>query len=296
MTAIDLGSNSLRVLWYDCQKKQRIYEYQKAVRTAEGLHKSLKIGDQAILRVVAALLEAKKIRGFDDRVVAVTTEAMRKAINAKEALLYIKEQAGVEFRIIDGFEEASLTLSAVRNMLQTKRVMSDNFVVFDLGGGSSELTFVLGDKFVSQSFPIGIVNMVEKYEGDMQKLQANLRTDLSGMKKFALRQKKAQVFVATAGTPTTIASFVQGCDYDHYDYQKINGFVLDQRQIKEALEKLLQMDMAQKERWVGTNRSDLIITGVYIFLEVLSICGFEQVITCDDSLAMGIALEACNEL
>lgn len=293
MIAIDLGSNSLRVLKFDCKTKQKIFEFQRGVKTADGLHQSGKISQEAIQRIIQALNDAKHYVDFDDVIVAVTTEAMRKASNSKEALEMIALHSGVEFSIIDGLREAHLTLKAVSNMLLQNNIQTENFVIFDLGGGSSELSYISTKQFDSRSFPLGIVTMAQKYP-DMLQLQIKIKEELSELKAFAAQFSKPEIFIATAGTPTTIASFVQGYDYARYSDKHINGYVLSKQQTQDALEKLLNMDLKQREKWVGIHRSDLIIAGVYIFLEVMEICGFEEVITCDDSLSVGVALQNCS--
>lgn len=71
--------------------------------------------------------------------VCVTTAAMRKASNSKEVLEFFKNETGINFEIIDGDEEARLTLLAVKYALKREKINSDNFILLDIGGGSTEI-------------------------------------------------------------------------------------------------------------------------------------------------------------
>ena len=115
MIAIDLGSNTLRVLEYDCSTGKQIAAYEKVVKTADGLAHYGSINTEATRRVILAIQEAQKQIDFSSSVVrAVTTEAVRRAVNSEKVLSQIKHQTGVAFDIISGEEEARLTLLAER--------------------------------------------------------------------------------------------------------------------------------------------------------------------------------------
>ncbi len=103
------------------------------------------------------------------------------------------------------------------------------------------------------------------------------------------------MFVATAGTPTTIAAFKQGLDYAHYDVEKVNGTVLSLQDLDEALERLLSMNTKERERWVGVGRDDLIVAGVLIVKSIMIAAGFKTMLVIDDGLREGLALQKCQE-
>ncbi len=64
MIAIDLGSNTLRVLEYDCKNKKVLGEYEKVVKTADGLAEHGLVNDEAISRVIEAIKEAQESLNF----------------------------------------------------------------------------------------------------------------------------------------------------------------------------------------------------------------------------------------
>lgn len=299
MIAIDLGSNTLRVLEYDCDTGEQISEYEKIVKTADGLTKYGVIGNEAIFRVISAINEAKAQIDFSSTVIkAVTTEAVRRAKNSDEVLLQIKEETGVVFEIISGEEEATLTLLAVKNRLIKLEHASDSFVLIDIGGGSTELIFHYQEKTITKSFPVGIVTIGQTYE-TLEEIAKVLPLEMSQMQAFCSQvyEKKGKVdaFVATAGTPTTVAAMKLGLTYDTYDASKINGMELEVGELDLYLDKLLSMPFEQREIAVGTGRSDLIAAGILIYKQLFSILGFERCVIIDDGLREGVAIKICME-
>ncbi len=300
MVAFDLGSNTLRVVKIDCQTKERVKEYEKIVKTADGLQESGEIKKIAIERIVEAIKEAKKeIATKDDEIVAVATAALRIANNSEKVLKIIKKETGIEFKVISGTEEANYTALAVSQRLKKLKLQNEDFLLLDLGGGSSELYIKKEQRSFIKSFPIGIVTLTQKYD-TIEQMQESLECETKEIKKFVdeiySSFSKPKLFVSTAGTATTLASFKLGLDYEHYDHSKVTGVVLSVGDIKTALSKLLSMDEDERNRWVGVGRSDLIISGISILLKIFQITDFSSLVVIDDGLREGIAIEKCNEL
>ena len=282
MIACDLGSNTFRVVEIDCKTKERIREFERVVRTADGISKDKKISDGAIHRVIEAINDAKE--EFDlSSSKAVTTAAMRQATNSEEVLKQIYNETGLDIEIIDSSKEASYVRVAVERRLAD----CDNYIILDLGGGSTEL--ILKDRDIS--FDIGIVTMVDKY----MDIKEGIEKEFISIKEFAKGVKDIKTFVATAGTPTTVASYLHGLNYESYDYKKVNATVISLFQIEGVLKELLQMSEEMRVKWVGTGRSDLIIAGIVMFLEIVKIFGFDEVLVIDDGLREGVALKNCEK-
>lgn len=272
MIALDLGSNSLRIVVYDCKTKEKILGYEKVVKTADGLAQYGIISSQALERIITALKEFQsKIDFSSSPILAVTTQAMRQASNNKEILEAIYLATNIRFKIISGEEEAKLTLKAVQNRLNILNYPSKDFVLIDIGGASTELIFVYEDEVISQSFPLGIVTIAQTYQ-NLEAIEKALPKEMSAMQEFcqkAYTQKgKVKTFVATAGTPTTVASMKLGLNYANYDAEKINGTSLSIEELSFYLNKLLAMPFEEREQTVGTGRSDLITAGILIYQEI----------------------------
>ena len=287
MIACDLGSNTIRFVEIDCKTKKRVKEFEKIVKTAEDLNKTGEISQKALKRVLDAIAEAKNIFDFSKGIEAVTTEALRRAKNQKEILDEIFKKTGIRFRVISGKEEAFFTNYAVKDLVDTK-----SYTLIDIGGGSTEITLV-SDEIFSNSFSLGIVTLTEEF--GLDGLEEGLELKLKEIKEYFKDKKLPELCVATAGTPTTIAAFLKGMDYDSYNYEKVNKTVLKVSDILQAKEKLIKMPFEERKRWVGVGREDLILSGIEIFLGLLKIFNFKECLVVDDGLREGVAKAKCDK-
>jgi len=296
--AIDLGSNTLRVLEYDCETAKQLSVYEKVVKTADGLAEFAMINEDALARVIAAIKEAQIQIDFSSHTIrAVTTEAVRRARNADEVLRKIEKATGVTFEIISGEEEARLTLLAVKNKLTKLQITSDSFVLVDIGGGSTELIFHYLHETISKSFPVGIVTIAQSYK-NLESIEKALPQEMLAMKQFCIQtfktKGKVNTFVATAGTPTTVAAMKLGLNYASYDAEKINGTTLEIDDLTFYLQKLLSLPFTEREVSVGTGRSDLIAAGILIYKELFRMLDFKTCTIIDDGLREGVAIDKCQ--
>lgn len=298
MIACDLGSNTLRVVQFDCVSQQRIQTFERIIRTAKDLHRTGNISVESQERLFHALQEASLVFDFrHEPCFAVTTEAMRQASNAQAIIDAVYERFGVHFEIISGEEEAHLTALAVEHALRREGLDASSYVLFDLGGGSTELTFNHSDKKISKSFPFGIVSTAEQLQGEMP---AFIEKQVSSMDDFIATFKPIEAtyhqLVTTAGTPTTVAAFLEGLDYEHYDANVVNGKSLSQKDFLGAYEALMGMEPLEAECYTGTNRRDLVMAGILLVVEIMKKLGFESTIVIDDGLREGVAISNCNRL
>lgn len=299
MIGVDLGSNTLRVIQVDCETLEYVAEYEKIVKTADGLAETGMVNDEAVERVIAGLKEAKKKIDFDTFPVrAVTTEAIRRAGNTEAVLSKIEAETGVKFEVISGEEEARLTLLAVKHRLSLLQYRSKNFVLVDIGGGSTELIFHYDGEVISQSFPVGIVTIAQTYH-TLEAIGKVLPEVMRPMQLFCTEifAEKGEInaFVATAGTPTTVAAMKLGQNYATYNPEKINGTSLNVNELEFYLDKLLAMPFEKREETVGTGRSDLIAAGILIFKHLFRLLECVECVVVDDGLREGVALEGCGE-
>ena len=228
----------------------------------------------------------------------MTTEAVRRASNTDEVLTRIKQETGVTFEVISGEEEARLTLLAVKHRLSKLQYASETFVLVDIGGGSTELIFHYGDEVVTKSFPVGIVTIAQTYE-TLENIQNALPDEMLDMQMFCAEmyatKGRMHAFVATAGTPTTVAAMKLGFNYETYDASKINGTSLEIKELDFYLKKLLSLPFEEREVAVGTGRSDLIAAGILIYKQLYTMLEFESCVVVDDGLREGVALEGCSD-
>jgi exopolyphosphatase/guanosine-5'-triphosphate,3'-diphosphate pyrophosphatase len=301
MIAIDLGSNTIRVVKIDCKTKKRVSEYEKIVRTAQNLHIDGTIDSKTVDNIIKAIEESKKVVSYnqDDKIEAVTTEALRVAKNSKDVLNTICDKTGISFSIIDGNTEANLVLVAIKNSIKELSIDTNNFVIVDIGGGSTEVTFYNSGKITSNSFKVGIVTLTNiSLNKELSQIRDITKDKLKDIKKFVdnyYKNHSVEYFISTAGTPTTISAIKHGMCYSTYDYRVVNGSNIYTDDLENTLQHLFSLSKDEKEALVGINRDDLIITGIIILQEIFNILRFDSSIVIDDGLREGVAIQMCKK-
>jgi len=295
MIACDLGSNTLRLLEFDPLTCKPIRTYEKIVRTAKDLRATGRIGVEAQEAIIQTLKIASTFFDFTQPSVCVTTEAMRIASNADEIIERIDRLFGLKFHIISGEEEARYTALAIEHALRREGLCDDTYALFDLGGGSTEITFCAQGKKHSRSFPFGIVTTAECFKENLNEGIAQTVTMLDAFVQQHRPLSQYQQLIATAGTPTTVASFLQGMDYEHYNAAIINGTSLHVTDFTHAYEHLTRMTLREAERYTGTNRRDLVEVGILLCQGIMQRLGFERCVVMDDGLREGVAISNCNK-
>ncbi len=298
IVTIDLGSNSFRVLKYDCKNHKIISEYNEVVGMADGLVDTGIISKEAMQRVVNAISHSVKVVDYEPaNAICVTTAAMRKASNNQEVLKYFKETSGVNFSIIDGNEEARLTLLAVKYALKRENINSDKFILLDIGGGSTEIIVNTNDKYEAHSFDFGIVTMTQKYL-----VHHDLHNDLDNRKKeikffldsLNIDNLNEYSFVATAGTPTTIAAIKLGQDFFSYDRNIVNGTMVNLEDLENCLNIFRDSSNEDIAKLVGRGRVEFIEVGIFIYKMIFEVLGKNESIVLDDGLREGVAINYCE--
>jgi exopolyphosphatase/guanosine-5'-triphosphate,3'-diphosphate pyrophosphatase len=291
ITAIDLGSNSMRMLMMDCKTLDTLGEFEKTVGTADGLGETGNITDEAQNRIISALNEGIEKLKFDPTsAVAVTTQAMRIAKNQKEVLENIQKNTGVMFHVIDGEKEASLTLLAIEYALKRHNLPSKKFIALDIGGGSTELIIVDNNTRV-KSFPYGIVVLAQSNDRNIG--LNSLKNEMIQYLNEIDIDLSSYSFVATAGTPTTIAAMMHKQTFATYNKHIVNGTEVSLINIDEVQNYLNSLNQEELEIKVGTGRTHFIDTGIEIFKLVYTILGKNSSVVFDDGLREGVAIDKC---
>mgnify|MGYP000116630873 FL=1 len=293
IVTIDLGSNSFRVLKYDYKNHKIISEFNEVVGMADGLVETLNISKDAMIRVINAINKASQDLNFDPKdAVCVTTAAMRKALNNKEVLSFFEEKTGAKFSIINANEEARLTLLAVKYALKREKINSENFVLLDIGGGSTEIVVNTAQNYEAKSFDFGIVTMTQKsikkedLEKDLNDRKIQIKEFLNSLK----IDLKDYSFVATAGTPTTIAAIKLGQDYFSYDRNIINGTKVNLNDLEDSLKIFKSHSKDELTKLVGQGRVEFMEVGTYIYKMVFEVLQKDESIVLDDGLREGVAI------
>lgn len=298
ITTIDLGSNSFRVLIYDCQNHKIVDEYNEVVGMADGLNDTGNISIEAQERVLSAIKQSSlKLNYNPSDAVCVTTAAMRLAKNSLQVLANFEEKTGARFTIINGDEEARLTLLAVKYALKREKIDSEKFILLDIGGGSTEIIVNNKDKSDSRSFNFGIVTLTQKYlsYNDLQNELESKKDEINKFLNTLNLDLEDYTFVATAGTPTTIAAIKLGQDFFHYDKDLVNGTIVNLDDLEESLKLFRNLSVEEITKLVGRGRVEFIEVGIYIYKAIFEVLKKKESIVLDDGLREGVAINYCLE-
>jgi exopolyphosphatase / guanosine-5'-triphosphate,3'-diphosphate pyrophosphatase len=285
--AIDLGTNNCRLLIARPNGRHfRIIDaFSRIVRLGEGLAGSGLLSEVAMTRAVDALkVCAHKVRRrAATHVRGVATEACRQAKNCEAFLARVRTETGLEIETISSAEEAVLAFKGCSPLLSARRPRA---VVFDIGGGSTELGWLRlrsgrpPQILDTLSIPFGVVNLTERYGGSRiapEVYDAMVAEVADNLRHFAeangINQRVAAGAVqmlGTSGTVTTLAGVHLGLE--RYNRALIDGCYLDFPAIRAVSRQLAAMTCEERTAspCIGPERADLVVAGCAI-LE--AICG-----------------------
>ena len=169
--AIDIGSNAIRLLIQDSVITSKSNFYFKKisltrmpVRLGKDVFTNGYVSKKNIIKLVDSfnafklIMKVNEVKHFR----ACATSAMREASNNNEVCREIYVQTGINLEIISGSEEAKLIFNNF-NFIDLDN--TNNYVLIDVGGGSTELTLIKkSKKIAAKSFKIGSVRQLEKQD------------------------------------------------------------------------------------------------------------------------------------
>ena len=303
--AIDLGTNNCRLLIARPQDGELVVidAFSRIVRLGEGLHGSGRISDAAMDRAVAALAICgdKLRRRHVSLSRAVATEACRRASNGVELADRVRRETGIVLDIISPAEEARLAVLGCHNLMEPG---DGPALIFDIGGGSTELMHVEGDgQNVAirdwVSVPWGVVSLTEHAAGtgesaaDRQASYAHMRAvTREAFAAFAARATRFSGqplrLLGTSGTVTTLASVF--LDLPRYDRRAVDGLVVPTDAMRDISHRLAEASIADRAEigCIGRERADLVVAGCAILESIIDLWPAARVGVADRGIREGI--------
>ncbi len=285
--ALDLGTNNCRLLVArpNGDSFRVIDAFSRIVRLGEGISASGRLSEAAIGRSLEALeICRNKMRNRGvTRARLVATEACRAAANGLEFRGRVADLLGLELEVIDRETEAELAATSCTPLIDPD---AEGVVLFDIGGGSSELVRLGRSPPDGRgppppriegwvSLPHGVVTLAERhgghhvsrqtYENMVQEIAALIEPFAQAHGPGAGGANLGDVhMLGTSGTVTTIAGV--HLDLKRYDRNRIDGCWLGAGEIDAVLERLLAMSYAERvaSPCIGADRADLVLAGCAI--------------------------------
>ncbi len=275
--AIDIGSNSIRLLVADVPLPGAagtlitVARAGEACRLGRGLDQTGQVDPEMIERAGALVGEfARRARALGAvHTVAGATAALRSASNGAEVAALLGARIGLPVRILAGEEEARLVYRAVLSGLGNAARRSA-CVVFDLGGGSTEIVSGIGPEVGRWvSLPFGAVNLTERFvrsnpldSNEMEALDREVERHL--MHDCALMPESAPILAGVGGTVTVLASLDR--EMAAYDPALIEGWIIKAPRLEALLARILSSTASEREGWLvlGKGRSDIVVAGALV--------------------------------
>jgi exopolyphosphatase/guanosine-5'-triphosphate,3'-diphosphate pyrophosphatase len=282
--ALDLGTNNCRLLIAEPRGDgfRVVDSFSRIVRLGEGVAATGRLGEEAMERAIAALgicgqkLAHRPIAG----VRLIATQACRIAENGADFLARVEAETGLKLEIVDRRTEARLAAEGCLSLLDPQ---AEGAVLFDIGGGSSEIVWLDRRKRHRRgglvrawvSLPVGVVTLAERHGGidvSADVFEAMVADVAAEFDQFRARLAlKAAVgngafhYLGTSGTVTTLAGV--HLDLPRYDRRYVDGLWMEEADIQRMMTRLRGMDYASRRDHpcIGGERADLVLAGCAIF-------------------------------
>lgn len=309
--ALDLGTNNCRLLIArPAREGFRIVDaFSRIVRLGEGVSASGRLGEQAIRRTLGALeicrdkMEARGVTRF--RLIA--TEACRMAENGADFIERVRERTGLDLEVVDRETEAHLAAAGCAALADSQ---AQGVVLFDIGGGSSEIVWLAratagrGSDIRSRvrhwaSLQLGVVTLAEKFGGYdvdaelFDAMVAHVAGELADFRARVATETRCGNFhlLGTSGTVTTLAGV--HLNLLRYDRRRVDGLWMSGAEIDGALDRLRAMSYDDRvaNGCIGAERADLVLAGCAILEAIRQAFPADRVRIADRGLREGILAE-----
>ncbi len=307
--AIDLGTNNCRLLIARPQGENFVVvdAFSRVVRLGEGLAQTGRLSDEAMDRALVALAVcAEKLKKRNVQLArSVATEACRRAENGAEFIERVKRETGIHLDVITAREEARLAVLGCHILLESGEGPA---MIFDIGGGSTELVMIESTPTVPrildwQSVPWGVVSLTESCGEEptdargraehYAKMRSLVRESFSDFaERISPMREKGPIpelrLLGTSGTVTTLASL--HLELEHYSRSAVDGLILPAEAMRNISASLSTMTPEERraQPCIGTERSDLVVAGCAILETILDLWPADRLGVADRGIREGI--------
>jgi exopolyphosphatase/guanosine-5'-triphosphate,3'-diphosphate pyrophosphatase len=311
LAAIDIGSNSIHLVIVRTARGQHleIIDREKdMVRLASGTLRKHMLSSETIDRAVTTLKRFKEMAEANraELIIATATSAVRESHNSSEFIERVRNEVGLEVKLLPGVEEARLIALAVSEVTDFNNRRA---LIFDIGGGSTEFIITSGgEPELLYSVKVGAVRLTEKYVStdpisaeEHENLIANIRADLTRAV-LEIKNIGYDFVIGTSGTCLNMVNAVVQAEsaIGRNGAPDIESFseTVTLEQLQRLNRRLVKMKVKQRSRVPGfeKGRADIIIAGGALLECILSEVGAEQITTCDWSLREGVILDYLSQV
>jgi exopolyphosphatase / guanosine-5'-triphosphate,3'-diphosphate pyrophosphatase len=316
--AIDLGTNNCRLMIAapHADGFRVVDSFNRIVRLGEGLQSTGQLSPDAMdrtieaLRICAARMGRRRLRLYR----AVATEACRRAGNGAAFIARARRETGLAITVISPREEAELAMDSCAGLLHDDRLSParTRAVLFDIGGGSTEIAWVRTDRRSRRqdlsgylSLPVGVITLAEQF-GDAAYTEDGYRrmVDLVARQLRAFEDvhcigreiSRGNVsLMGTSGTVTTLAGIA--LSLTRYSRMAVDGTIMQSGAALGAIRTLAAMGPPglRQHPCVGPDRAAYVLPGCAVFEAIHKIWPVPDIVVADRGLRDGMLLRMIND-
>ncbi len=302
--ALDLGTNNCRLLIARAAQDgfTVVDAFSRVVRLGEGLATTGRMSEDAMDRAVDALrICADKLKKRNVVLAhSVATEACRRAENGMDFIERVQRETGIHLNVITAEQEARLAVNGCYSLLNDGNGPA---LIFDIGGGSTELVLVAtggGAPHILDwvSIPWGVVSLTESVPYDYSTTDSRMesyaqmrKTVSDSLSAFVTRLPDTagdRRMMGTSGTVTTLSSvFLR---LKSYDRSKIDGLQVTAKDMRAVAQELAACSLDERAAYptIGRDRADLVVAGCAILEAIFDIWPGEHLGIADRGIREGI--------
>ncbi|HEY6533207.1 MAG TPA: Ppx/GppA phosphatase family protein [Acidimicrobiales bacterium] len=295
VAAIDCGTNSVRLLVSE-DGRTTLERLMRITRLGQGVGASGRLDPAAIERTVTVLGEYREVmdRFGVERVRMSATSAARDAANRDEFFSAAEATVGVRPELLSGEEEGRLSFLGATADLDPA---DGPFLVFDIGGGSTEFTYGTTGSEATVSTDMGCVRITEAWlqsdpptAVELSQALSIIDIHLDDVVREIPRAPEAATFVGLAGTVSTAAAVELGLAT--YDRDRIHHFRLTKAAVEDVFRTLATEPLAQRVHNPGLERerADVIVGGMCVFVGLMRRLGIAECLVSESDILDGLAM------
>jgi exopolyphosphatase/guanosine-5'-triphosphate,3'-diphosphate pyrophosphatase len=301
---LDVGSNTVHLLVVDAHRGARpipAFSHKAELRLADHIADD-RLSDDGAARLrefIAEALNVAEDKGVED-VLSFATSAVRDATNGEEVLTGIRDDLGVDIRVLDGADEARLTFLAVRRWFGWS---SGRLLVADIGGGSLEIATGLDEEpDVALSLPLGAGRLTRSWftanppgSDEVRELRRHVRTAIARVVGDVVRFGRPDRAVATSKTFRQLARIAGAAPSGDGPFV---ARTISHPDVTDWAQRLAKMPLEERRTLPGVSpgRAPQLPAGAIVADAVMDLFGLTELEICPWALREGVILRRIDTL
>ncbi|MEO8766680.1 MAG: exopolyphosphatase [Ginsengibacter sp.] len=281
LAAIDIGSNAARLLIseviVDDKKKpsfNKVSLVRVPLRLGFDVFETGEISSHRIelllhtMKAFISLQHAYEVKYLK----ACATSAMREASNALSIIETVKKETGIEIEVISGSDEAAFIYE---NHIAENLDKDHSYLYIDVGGGSTELTFLSNNKLIfKDSFDIGTIRLLKNKVTDevWDAMKENIKNKTKGHKEV--------IAIGSGGNINKVYSLSKRKDTKPLPLELLRDFYKELSNV--TLDERIRIYNMREDR------ADVIVPALLIYVNVMRWAGASEIYVPKIGLADGL--------